>query len=154
MEFLASITHWHWLILGVALIGIEVFAPSTLLLWPGVAAIVVGLLSALIPGLNIYVELVLFGVLAISSSILWLVKFKKPSEATDQPQLNRRASQYIGRRIVLREAFEDGSGYLVIDDSRWRAEAEDGANLESGTRVEVTGVDGVTLKVVKLADES
>lgn len=154
MEFLAGITSWHWLILGVILIGLEVFAPSTLLLWPGVAAIVVGLLSALIPGMNIYVELILFGVLAFSSSILWLVKFKKPSEATDQPQLNRRAMQYIGRRIMLRESFEDGCGSVVVDDSRWRAEAEDGANLESGTRVEVTGVDGVTLKVVKIVEES
>ena len=154
MEFLAGITSWHWLILGVILIGLEVFAPSTLLLWPGVAAIVVGLLSALIPGMNIYVELILFGMLAISSSVLWLVKFKKPSEATDQPQLNRRAMQYIGRRIMLRESFEDGSGSVVVDDSRWRAEAEDGTNLESGTRVEVTGVDGVTLKVVKINDEN
>jgi membrane protein implicated in regulation of membrane protease activity len=153
MEILTQITTIHWLIFGLALIGLELIAPSTYLVWPGVSAIVIGLLSALISGLSVNSELVLFAVLAVSSSVLWFKYFKKQTEESDRPQLNRRAMQYIGRKIVLREAFLDGTGALVIDDSRWRAESESGKNLEVGTRVEVTGVEGVTLRVKALPAE-
>lgn len=147
IELIANISTLHWFIFGVALIGLEVIAPSTYLWWPGISALVVGILSALISALSGNVELGIWVVLAVSSSVVWYKWFKKRLEATDRPQLNRRASQYIGRKVVLRDAFVDGAGSVVIDDSRWRAEAEGGQNFESGTRVEVVGVEGVTLMV-------
>jgi membrane protein implicated in regulation of membrane protease activity len=153
MELFSQIDTLHWLILGLALVGLEVIAPSSYLMWPGASALVVGLLSALIGSLGVKTEFVIFAILAVASSVLWHRYFKKQTEETDRPQLNRRAMQYIGRKIVLREAFVDGTGSLVIDDSRWRAEAESGQNLETGTRVEVFGVEGVTLKVKALPEE-
>ena len=37
-EFLDTIEFWHWWVLAALLVVIEVFAPSTVFLWPGVAA--------------------------------------------------------------------------------------------------------------------
>ncbi|TNE58786.1 MAG: NfeD family protein [Alphaproteobacteria bacterium] len=147
IEFLLNLTTVQWCILGIALIGVEVLAPSSYFLWPGVSALVVGLLSWLFPGMSATWEIGIFVTLAVVTSAAWQIWFKGKTEVSDEPQLNRRASQYIGRKVVLREDFVDGAGYVSIDDSRWRAESETGANLATGTRVEVIAVDGITFRV-------
>lgn len=141
------LTYWHWLILGVALFGVEMLAPSTYLLWPGISAIVVGILSAIFPSLGVYVEISIFALLTVVSTIAWARWFKPASTPTDSPQLNRRAMQYIGRKVILREDFVDGAGHIVLDDTRWLVTALDGSNLTAGIRVEVVEADGVRLKV-------
>ena len=56
---------------------------------------------------------------------------------SDQPDLNRRADQLIGRVLLLEEAIEAGRGKVRVGDTLWLAE---GADLPAGTRVQVTGV--------------
>ena len=43
-----SLGAWAWIILGVVLIGIELVAPGAFLVWLGLAAIVTGLLDAVL----------------------------------------------------------------------------------------------------------
>ena len=61
MEFL--IEPWHWFVLGVLLILSELILPAFAALWFGVAAIVVGLLYWLFPGLGLALQVVLWIVL-------------------------------------------------------------------------------------------
>jgi hypothetical protein len=56
---------------------------------------------------------------------------------SDQPDLNRRAEQLVGRVLLLEEAIEGGRGKVRVGDTLWLAE---GAELPAGTRVKVTGV--------------
>jgi len=63
---------------------------------------------------------------------------------SDQPDLNRRAEQLIGRVLVLEEAIEGGRGKVRVGDTLWLAE---GAELPAGTRVKVTGVRRDALQV-------
>ena len=56
---------------------------------------------------------------------------------SDQPDLNRRADQLVGRVLLLEEAIEAGRGKVRVGDTLWLAE---GADLPAGTRVKVTGV--------------
>lgn len=146
------LTYWHWLILGVALFGVEMLAPSTYLLWPAISAIIVGVLSAAFPSLGVYGEISIFALLTVASTIVWANWFRPSTAPTDSPHLNRRALQYIGRKVVLREDFVDGSGHIVLDDTQWLATAVDGSNLTSGTRIEVVEADGVQLKVRQAED--
>ena len=44
VSWLWALEFWHWWAFGVLLIAIEVFAPSTLLIWPAVSAGVIGVL--------------------------------------------------------------------------------------------------------------
>ena len=39
-----QLTHWHWWILAVVLLVLEIFAPGTFFMWMGASAVVVGLL--------------------------------------------------------------------------------------------------------------
>jgi len=55
-----------------------------------------------------------------------------------------RGEQYVNRTFTLEEPVVNGQGKIKVDDSTWKIE---GADCESGTKVRVTGVDGVVLKV-------
>jgi inner membrane protein len=63
---------------------------------------------------------------------------------SDQPDLNRRAEQLIGRVLLLEEAIEGGRGKVRVGDTLWLAE---GAELPAGTRVKVTAVRRDALQV-------
>jgi membrane protein implicated in regulation of membrane protease activity len=63
---------------------------------------------------------------------------------TDQPRLNRRGEQYVGRVFTLREPIVNGQGKIRVDDSTWKIQ---GVDCPSGTKVRVTGVNGVVLQV-------
>jgi hypothetical protein len=86
-------------------------------------------------------------------SIISLTLFKRYQHAhpvtTDQPALNRRGEQYIGRTFTLEEPISNRTGVIRVDDSTWRIT---GADLPTGTTVTVVGVDGVILKVEAVQD--
>jgi hypothetical protein len=38
---------------------------------------------------------------------------------SDQPKLNRRGEQYVGRTFTLEEPIVNGHGKIRVDDSTW-----------------------------------
>ncbi len=140
----AQVDYWHWLILGGALLLIEVLAPSFFFLWMAVAASVVALVMWFMPELGWQYQLMIFSVLSVGSIALFR-RYQRASPAhTDQPALNRRGEQYIGRSFTLQEPIINRAGVLRVDDSSWRISGDD---QPVGTRVTVTGADGVILQV-------
>jgi len=139
---------WHWWILALALIIAETFLPGTFFLWMGVSALVLGVLSWLIPAMGWEMQLMLFAVLSLASIVGWRMWQRKHPDETDQPMLNRRGEQYIDRVFVLETAIENGFGKVRVGDSLWRVKGEDAA---AGLKVRVTAADGIVL-VVKPAD--
>lgn len=139
---------WHWWILALALIIAETFLPGTFFLWMGVSALVLGVLSWLIPAMSWEIQLMLFAVLSLASIVGWRMYQRKHPDETDQPALNRRGEQYIDRVFVLETAIENGFGKVRVGDSLWRVKGGDAA---AGTKVRVTAADGIVL-VVEPAD--
>jgi membrane protein implicated in regulation of membrane protease activity len=140
----AQVDYWHWLILGGALLLIEVLAPSFFFLWMAVAASVVALVMWFMPELGWQYQLMIFSVLSVGSIALFR-RYQRASPAhTDQPALNRRGEQYIGRSFTLQEPIINRAGVLRVDDSSWRISGDD---QPACTRVTVTGADGVILQV-------
>ena len=139
-----SLGHWHWWILSAALIILEVFAPGAFFLWLGIAAVAVGGLVYVYPAMEWEYQLLSFSVLSVISIVIWRKYFRSSPADTDQPNLNRRGEQYIGRVFTLKEPVVDGIGKIRVDDSTWKISGED---CPTGTRVEVTGVDGTILQV-------
>lgn len=139
-----SITYWHWWILAAALIILEVFAPGAFFLWLGIAAGVVGGLIYLTPNLAWEYQVLVFSVLSVVSILVWRKYFRTTPEDTDEPALNRRGEQYVGRVFTLTEPVVNGMGKIRVDDTTWKIRGED---CPAGTRVEVTGVDGTIFEV-------
>ncbi|MGM0594599.1 MAG: NfeD family protein [Pseudomonadota bacterium] len=138
------IDHWSWWILAITLLVLEVFAPGTFFLWLGIAAGVVGLLVLVLPGLGWEFQVVIFAGLSVGSILLWRRYFRQLPGDTDQPALNRRGHQYVGRSFTLDAPIVNGQGKIRVDDTSWKIEGEDCA---AGSKVKVTGVDGVVLTV-------
>jgi membrane protein implicated in regulation of membrane protease activity len=63
---------------------------------------------------------------------------------SDQPVLNMRGQQLVGRSATVVEAIRDGRGRVEVGDSIWAAE---GPDLESGTVVHVLASDSTVLRV-------
>ena len=137
-------TFWHWVVLGVVFVTMEVFAPGAFFLGMGVSAVLVGATLFAMPAMNWETQLFMFAVLsAISIFVARRWARGKPIES-DQPLLNQRGAQYVGRTFNLFEAIINGQGKIKVDDSIWKVHGDD---LPQGARVAVTGADGTILKV-------
>lgn len=141
---LQQLTYWHWFILAAVLIILEVFAPGAFLLWIGIAAGVVGAALYLAPGMGWEYQLILFSVAAVGSILLWRSYRGKNPVVSDEPTLNRRGAQYVGRVFTLDAPIVDGVGKIRVDDSTWKIE---GVDCPAGAKVKVVGIDNTVLKV-------
>lgn len=125
---------------------LEILAPGIYLLWLGIAAGLVGALLWLFPELGWQAQFIAFAILSIASVALgraWLARNPSP---TDEPTLNRRGEQYIGRVVTLEEPIVNGRGKIRLDDTTWKIE---GPDCEAGSRVRISGTEGVVLRVEK-----
>jgi membrane protein implicated in regulation of membrane protease activity len=144
----SHIDHWHWWILAVVLLVLEAFAPGTFFMWMGISAGVVGLLVLMMPDVGWEYQVFAFSVLSVLSILVWRFYFGKHPVQTDQPSLNRRGEQYVGRTFTLSQPMINGSGKIHVDDTSWKIHGDD---CVTGSKVKVIGVDGVILKVEVLS---
>ena len=147
VAFLAGLTFWHWFALGGVLLILEILTPTFYLMWPGIAALVVGLVKLAIPDLPWQMALTIFGVMSVVATIVWQSLYKRGRESDNAGDINQRTRRYVGRRAVVAEGFRGGRGPILLDDTRWQAISEGGGDLGAGSAVEITGSDGVTLRV-------
>jgi membrane protein implicated in regulation of membrane protease activity len=144
MGWLEQIVFWHWWILAGLLLILELSAPVYFFLWLGIAAAAVGFLVLVFPSQPIEMQLVFFGTLSIVAVIVWRKYRETHVVESDQPLLNQRGRQYLGRIFTLDNSIENGVGKVEVDDSTWRVK---GPDLPAGTKVKVTDVDGVVFVV-------
>ena len=148
-QIFSTLGAWNWFIIAAALFMLETVVPGVHFLWFGIAAVIVGAL-AFTTGFALPWQLVAFAVISVAT-VFWVRRYAKPETAqSDQPNLNIRGAQYIGRVVVVAEAIVNGRGKVRIGDSMWSAEGEDAA---AGERVEVTGVNDTILVVARIEAE-
>ncbi len=144
MELLERIEFWHWWVFAAALITIEVFAPSTVFLWPAIAAAIVGFALLAIDAMGWQYQALLFAALSVVSIVAWRAYARTRPVQSEDPTLNRRAEQLTGRVVTLKDPVVDGRGRIMIDGVAWTVEGED---MEVGCGIRIVGVDGTILKV-------
>ena len=151
IDVVRSLGAWSWIILGGILLAVELIAPGTFILWLGVSAILVGLISFVIDW-NWQEQGVGFVILAVASLVMWwrLIRpAKRDEDASDQPVLNRRAQGFVGREFTLEKPIVDGAGTVRIGDTIWRVTGPDCA---AGSRVRIARAEGATLFVEQTTD--
>jgi inner membrane protein len=121
---------------------LELAAPGAFMLWLGLAATLVGVLSLAVTWAW-QAQLVAFAVLAIALVPAWR-RYAAKVEVDERPFLNRRAHTYIGRVFTLDKPIENGHGTVRVDDTVWRVR---GPDSPAGSRIKVTEADGATLVV-------
>ena len=145
VQMLESMNGTKWLILGVLLLVLEVVTGTTYILWPAVAALIVGIIAFVLP-LAWEMQFLLFFIL---SGILLVVghKFVRPKMKGGEPSdLNDRARSMVGMRVKAVADFDTGLGRVQVGDTQWRASIQDG-NPSAGAELRVISVKGTTLQV-------
>ncbi len=138
------IDFWHWWILAVALVIIEILLPSFFALWLAIAAALTGLILLLFPALGWEWQLLIFAMFAVISIVAWRRYYQKHPIKTDEPLLNRRGEGYVGRELTLSQPIVDGIGKIRLDDSTWKVQ---GPDCPAGSRVKITGLNNVVFTV-------
>src|SRR6266542_6942732 len=100
IEYLTTLGKWNWLILAAVFFVIELVAPGAFMLWLGLSALLVGIISLFVAWPWQY-QLVAFAVFALASIPLWRRFARGMEKPGDQPFLNRRADAFIGREFAL-----------------------------------------------------
>jgi len=144
MNYVEVMTFWHWWIFALVLLILEAFAPGAFFLWMAVAAGVVGVFVLIMSDLSWQTQWLSFAVISILSIVVWRIYQKGQPAVTDQPSLNRRGEQLIGRLVTLDEPIVDGVGKININDTTWKIR---GADMAKGTQIKITGVDGTVLLI-------
>ncbi len=144
----AELGPWNWMVLGFVLLTLEILVPGVFLLWIGLAALIVGAVSLILWNAGFWtweIQVVVFLALALICAYAGKRIMGKSGDATDQPLLNRRGDQLIGRTATLTEPITDGRGRVKIGDTMWRVS---GPDLPAGTKVRVKAATDLDLELV------
>lgn len=147
MSYFGDLGAWNWMVLGAVLLALEILVPGVFLLWIGIAAVLTGALSLQLWGFAFWtwqLQVFVFLILALVSAYTGSRVMKARSGDTDQPLLNRRTDQLIGRTGVLSEPIAQGVGRMRLGDTTWRVV---GPDLPAGTQVRVVAANGPELTV-------
>jgi len=141
MEMLfENLNYMHWLVLGLALIIIELFLWSVFLLWIGASAITLSIIFYLAPSTSGAMQWLIFVLFSIS--LTYLSKKYYPVKTVDD-QLNNKAKSHIGKECEV-ISIEDGVAKVQIGKSLWFAK---GLDLNVGQIVKIIDVESSTFIV-------
>lgn len=133
-----------WGAAALLLFAAEAMAPGAFMLWLGFAAVVVFVGVLLVPGISLLVQVAAFVALSFVSIQVYRTWFRGNERASDQPMLNRRAAQLVGRVVPLERGIVNGRGRVQIADALWDVS---GPELPTGAPVRIVGVEGMNLQV-------
>ena len=152
IETMEALGVWNWILLAVILFAIEILVPGSFVLWFGISALIVGLLSAGVEITDLSIawqlQLVLFALFALLFSYIGRNYFN--AQKTDDPaagMLNRRGDQLVGQTGTLIEPIVGGSGRAKIGDTTWKVI---GPDLTHGQPVKVVNAEDNILIVEAL----
>ncbi|WP_303853886.1 NfeD family protein [Bartonella apis] len=148
-DLLMTLGAWNWVVLGFILLLLELVFPGVFFVWFGLGALLTALVSLLfynLPWIAFWeVEVVFFLIFSIIMVLIGRNFFRRDRE-TDEPLLNRRTDQIIGKTVVLEEPVRDGKGRIRFDDTIWRIK---GPDLPEGTEVKVVAFENGVFTIEK-----
>ena len=138
-------TWWYWLFLGLILAGAEMLSPGGFyLLFFGIAALIVGALAGLDVVQALWLEWLLFSVLAVASLLL----FRGPLLRMTKHSPTHRVDTMIGESAVMLDELPPGqTGKAELRGTTWSTRNAGASPLIKGQRAIVTKVDGLMLWV-------
>jgi membrane protein implicated in regulation of membrane protease activity len=147
IEFLTNLQYWHWWIIAMVCLSIEIFAPGAIFIWFSASAAVMGFILLLFPDLSWQLQITLFGILSILAILAWRLYRKKVPEIDAHPALNKRGEELIGRVFTLSAPIVNNYGKIHVDDTLWKVHGDD---CDAGDKVKVTSLSGTVLNIERV----
>ncbi|WP_353204765.1 NfeD family protein [Sphingomonas sp.] len=133
-----------WLAAALILLIAELALPGFFLIFLGVGAALIGVITLLVPGVPILLQAVSFAALTGGAVALGWRWYRGSKHASADPLLNDRAARLIGKRVEVCNAIIDGEGRVTVGDGAWSATGPDAG---VGTTVRIVGANGSVLRV-------
>lgn len=143
-DLLQALGGWTWWIVAGVLLLAELTAPGIFFLWLALAAGALGIV-VLVVDIGWQMQIALWAVLSVVFVLIakpWLKR--RNAIESDQPNLNRRMLNYVGKTYVLDEPIVNGQGKIRIEDTLWQVS---GPDSPKGQWVKVLRADGLDLVV-------
>ena len=146
LEMLESMNGVRWIIVGVVLLIFEVLTGTMYILWPAIAALLVGVVAFVLPVFGWEAQFIMFFLLSIALLIVGHTHFRPKMKGGEPSDLNDRARAMVGERVRAVADFETGQGRVQFGDTQWRATINHG-DVKAGDELVIIDVDGTTLAV-------
>jgi len=139
-----AIVWWHWLALGLILIALELAASGGFyIIFFGVAAVVIAALSLVGVAGPVWVQLLLFSILAVASLLLFrnpMLRWMKLDTG------GKDVDSLVGETAVVTQSIGAGEiGRVELRGTSWSARNRGSEMLTTGRRCVVVGVDRLML---------
>lgn len=148
-SYILGLGDWLWFIVALVLFLFELLLPGFFLIWFGVAALIVGLVSWVVP-IAWQFQIMLMGVTVLA--LLFIAKRYRKDLLPDSQQerrLHRRGTQYLGKVYVLDKDTRNRIGRIHIGDGSWKVQTDE--DYPADTRVRLEEIKGNTF-IAKKAD--
>lgn len=139
---------WHWVVLGIVLVVLELAVPMFFLVWFGAGAIVVGIALAVLPALSFPWQIVLWIACSVAFIAAWFRVFRPGAHKT---RIGMSRGEVIGEvGLVTRDIRPYDRGQVrfqkpLLGDDLWDSIADE--EIKVGERVKVLEIEGNLLKV-------
>ncbi|WP_223871819.1 NfeD family protein [Candidatus Dactylopiibacterium carminicum] len=138
---------WHWLVLGFALCVAELAMPAFVLIWFGLGALLVGVLTWLLP-FGLVAQVVAWTVFSAAMLAVWLRYFRDRRQTT-RAGASDAAIGEIGLLVRGVQPFGPPGEVLfqrpLLGSDRWLCNAD--VALPPNARVRVVAVEGNVVRV-------
>lgn len=139
----------RWMIVGFALLIVEMLTGTMYILWIAAAALITGVILFLIPGLGWSAQFLLFTLFTAVLMYFGHTILRPKMKGGEPSDLNDRARSMMGMRVKAVADFETGRGRVQVGDTQWRAAMEQG-DAKAGDELTIVSVKGTTLTVKPL----
>jgi membrane protein implicated in regulation of membrane protease activity len=132
---------WHWLVIGLALCLLELALPAFVLIWLGLAALILGVLVAVLP-MPLSAQLLLWAVLSVAMVCAWMRVFRDRVVAT-RAGTSDQALGEVGLLVSDVMPYQPGEVMFqrpLLGSDRWKCVSTQ--QLKAGSRVRVIKVEG------------
>lgn len=136
-----------WFLIGLVLIVAEFAVPGLIIIFFGLGAWA-SALAVLAVDLSLFLQIVIFLVVSITTLLLLRKRFVAAAENT--PDLT---DEFVGKRAEVIQKFTRGKlGQVKFKGALWQAETASEQVLEPGDMVMIVGYESIILKVEPVTD--
>lgn len=140
----------YWVIAGILLVIAEFMVSGLVVIFFGLAALLVGGLKFIGVLDDTVWELTIFSIASVLLLVLVRRFFKDKllGNADVASQIDEDSAGLIGQRAVVAKSFANGVGEVILRGARWQAQGDE--DFPEGMHVKVVKHDGLWLTVTPL----
>ena len=139
---------WLWLIAGLTLVILEIFTASFFIIWFGIGAVLVGLLSWCVADLSATGQIFIWITLSSATALFWFKRLRPRTK--DHRWTADAVIGEVGLLSVSVAEFQKGRVRFqkpILGNEEWVCTAN--TAIAAGERVKIIDIEGNTVRVAK-----